>query len=70
LEKAAREEGSGWVRYEEEAEAVRKKIVRLRALRLAKEAADRAAIEEGTVAKKAATKKSVKSTEKTLPKLK
>jgi hypothetical protein len=67
LEKTAREDGSGWIRYEQEAEEVRKKTVRLRALRLAKEAADRAAIEERTVAKKTAAKKSIRSTEKSLP---
>ena len=39
LEKIAREHGSGWVNYEAEAEAVRKKTARLKALRLAKEAA-------------------------------
>ena len=58
LEKAAREDGSAWVRYEAEAEAVRKKTARLRALRLAKEAADKsAAVEERAVAKKAATRR-------------
>ena len=70
LEKAAREDGTAWVHYEQEAEAVRKKIVRLKALRLAKEAADRrAAVEEGAVAKKTTTKKSVRSTGQSLPSL-
>ena len=60
LEKIAREQGSGWVNYEAEAEAVRKKTARLKALRLAKEAADkRAAVDEGAVAKKMIRKKSV-----------
>ena len=58
LEKAAREDGTAWVYYEQEAEAVRKKTARLKALRLAKEAADRkAAVEEGAVAKTTTTKK-------------
>ena len=41
LEKAARESGKPGVHYEVEARAVREKIARLRALRLAKEAADK-----------------------------
>ena len=58
LEKIAREDGSGWVHYEAEAEAVRKKTARLRALRLAKEAADKsAAVEKSEVAKKSATRR-------------
>jgi hypothetical protein len=58
LEKIAREERSGWVHYEAEAEAIRKKTARLKALRLAKEAADkRAEAEGGAVAKKRSTKK-------------
>ena len=58
LEKAAREDGSAWVHYEAEAEAVRKKTARLRALRIAKEAADKsAAVEKSAVAKKSATRK-------------
>jgi hypothetical protein len=53
LEKAAREDGSAWVHYEAEAEATRKKTARLRALRIAKEAADAsAAVEKGAPAKK------------------
>jgi hypothetical protein len=60
LEKIAREHGSGWVNYEAEAEAVRKKTARLKALRLAKEAADkRTAVDDGAVAKKMIRKKSV-----------
>ena len=58
LEKAAREDGSAWVHYEAEAEVVRKKTARLRALRIAKEAADaRATAEESAVARKSATRK-------------
>lgn len=58
LEKAAREDGSGWVNYEAEAEAVRRKTARLKALRIAKEAADAsAAMEKSAVAKKPATKR-------------
>jgi hypothetical protein len=50
LEKAAREGGKGWVSYEAEAQAVREKTARLRALRMAKEAADQqhAAADEST----------------------
>ena len=58
LEKAAREDGSAWVHYEAEAEAVRKKTARLRALRIAKEAADKsAAVEKSAGAKKSATRR-------------
>jgi len=70
LEKAAREDGSAWVHYEAEAEAVRKKTARLRALRLAKEAADKsAAVEKSAVTKKAAIRRSrpVKSTGDSVP---
>jgi hypothetical protein len=63
LEKTARESGNSWVHYETEAKAVREKTARLKALRLAKEAADKAAAAaDGTVAKKPAVKRSVKST--------
>ena len=63
LEKTAREGGNSWVHYETEAKAVREKTARLRALRLAKEAADKAAAAgDGTVAKKPAAKRSAKST--------
>ena len=70
LEKAAREDGSAWVHYEAEAEAVRKKTARLRALRLAKEAADKsAAVEKGAVPKKAAARRmrSAKSARDSMP---
>ena len=70
LEKAAREDGSAWVHYEAEAEAVRKKTARLRALRLAKEAADKsAAVEKSAVTKKAAIRRTrpVKSTGDSVP---
>ena len=63
LEKAARERGNAWVNYEVEAKAIREKTARLRALRIAKETADKsAAVGEGPVLKKSVTKKSVKST--------
>jgi hypothetical protein len=70
LEKAAREDGSGWVHYEAEAEAVRKKTARLKALRIAKEAAEKsAAVEKNAAAKKPATKRTrlAKSTEDSVP---
>jgi hypothetical protein len=43
LEKAARETGNAGLHYEVEARAVREKIARLRALRIAKETADKSA---------------------------
>ena len=53
LEKAARETGNAGLHYEVEAKAVREKIARLRALRIAKEAADKsAAVCEGPALKK------------------
>ena len=59
LEKAARERGNAWVNYEVEAKAIREKTARLRALRIAKETADKsAAVGEGPVSKKSVTKKS------------
>ena len=70
LEKAAREDGSAWVHYEAEAEVVRKKTARLRALRIAKEAADKsAAVEKSAVAKKSATRRTrpVESTGDSVP---
>ena len=70
LEKAAREDGSAWVHYEAEAEVVRKKTARLRALRIAKEAADKsAAVEKSEGAKKSAkrTTRPAKSTEESVP---
>ena len=59
LEKAAREDANIRINYELEAKATREKIARLRALRLAKEAADKdAAAKAPTVPKKsAATRK-------------
>ena len=63
LEKAAREGGDTWVGYEAEAKAVREKTARLKALRLAKEAADKSSA--GAVvtapARKPAKKRAVKS---------
>ena len=63
LEKAAREGGNTWVGYEAEAKAMREKTARLKALRLAKEAADKsaAAVDESTAARKPATKRALKS---------
>jgi hypothetical protein len=52
LEKAARESGNAWTYYEVEAKAVREKTARLKALRIAKETADKSA----AVAKKSVTK--------------
>jgi len=46
LEKAARESGSAEARYEAEAQEVREKMARLRALRLAKEAAEGKPVEK------------------------
>ena len=43
LEKAARERGNAGVHYEVEAKAIREKTARLRALRIAKETADKSA---------------------------
>jgi hypothetical protein len=56
------------VNYEVEAKAIREKTARLRALRIAKETADKsAAVGEGPVSKKSVTKKSIKSTERLPP---
>lgn len=67
LEKAARERGSAGV-YEVEAKAIREKTARLRALRIAKETADKsAAVGEGAVLKKPVTKRSVKSIGESAP---
>jgi hypothetical protein len=52
LEKAAREDGKVRVHYEVEAKAVAEKTARLRALRLAKEAADKIAADKMPVASK------------------
>jgi hypothetical protein len=61
LEKAARETGNAGLHYEVEAEAVRVKIARLRALRIAKEAEEKSAALGGNVmSKRSVTKKSVK----------
>jgi hypothetical protein len=64
LEKAARETGgNAGLHYEVEAKAVREKIARLRALRMAKETADkRAAADDDVKPKKLVTKRSIKST--------
>jgi len=59
LEKAAREGGNTWVSYEAEAKAVREKTARLKALRIAKEAADKSAAV--AAARKPATKRALKS---------
>jgi hypothetical protein len=61
LEKAAREGENSWVGYEAEAKAVREKTARLKALRLAKEAADkRPAADENAVTRKPAPKRAAK----------
>jgi hypothetical protein len=60
LEKAARESGNTWVGYEAEAKAVREKTARLKALRIAKEAADKSAAAVAA-ARKPATKRALKS---------
>jgi hypothetical protein len=58
LEKAAREGGNGWVGYEAEAKAVREKTARLKALRIAKETADKCAVaDKSAVARKPAPKR-------------
>ena len=68
LEKAARERGNAGVHYEVEAKAIREKTARLRALRIAKETADKsAAVGEGAVLKKPVTKRSVKSIGESAP---
>jgi hypothetical protein len=69
LEKAARETGgNAGLRYEVEAKAVREKIARLRALRMAKEMADKnAAVSEDAKRTKSVTKRSVKSTAESAP---
>jgi hypothetical protein len=63
LEKAAREGGNSWAGYEAEAKAVREKTARLKALRIAKEAADKSAlaVDESVAARKLATKRAVRS---------
>ena len=68
LEKAARERGNAGVHYEVEAKAIREKTARLRALRIAKETADKsAAVGDGAVLKKPVTKRSVKSIGESTP---
>jgi len=68
LEKAARERGHAGVHYEVEAKAIREKTARLRALRIAKETADKsAAVGEGAVLKKPVKKRSVKSIGESAP---
>jgi hypothetical protein len=69
LEKAARETGgNAGLHYEVEAKAVREKIARLRALRMAKETADKnAAVSEDAKRTKSVTKRSVKSTAESAP---
>jgi hypothetical protein len=64
LEKAARETGgNAGLHYEVEAKAVREKIARLRALRMAKESADKsAAADEDVKPKKLLIRRSIKST--------
>lgn len=52
LEKAARETAIGGLHYEVEARAVREKIARLRALRIAKETEERSAALDGNVTSK------------------
>lgn len=67
-EKAARETGGAGLHYEVEARAVREKIARLRALRIAKETEDKsAALGEDVVRKRSVTKGSAKSTEESAP---
>jgi hypothetical protein len=68
LEKAARETGNAGLRYEVEARAVREKIARLRALRMAKATEEKsAALGEDVVWKKSVIKRSAKSTEESTP---
>jgi len=68
LEKAARERGNAGVHYEVEAKAIREKTARLRALRIAKETADKnEAVSEDAKRTKSATKRSVKSTAESAP---
>lgn len=68
LQKAAREGGNAGLHYEVAAKAVREKIARLRALRIAKEAEEKtAAPGEAVVRKKSVAKKSVKSPREPTP---
>jgi hypothetical protein len=57
LEKAAREGGNAGLHYEVEARAIREKIARLRALRIAKEAGEKSArLGEDVAGRKSVTK--------------
>jgi hypothetical protein len=68
LEKAAREGGNAGLHYVVAARAVREKIARLRALRIAKEADEKSAACGADVAgKKSVTKKSARSTRESTP---
>ncbi len=68
LQKAAREGGNAGLHYEVAARAVREKIARLRALRIAKEAEEKSAAPgEAGVRKKSVAKKSVKPTRESTP---
>lgn len=68
LEKAAREGGNAGLHYEVEARAIREKIARLRALRIAKEAEEKSvAPGEDVPRKKSVTKKSARSTRESTP---
>lgn len=68
LEKAAREGGNVGLHYEVEAKAIREKIARLRALRIAKEAEEKSAAPgEDVTGKKSVTKKSARSTGESTP---
>ena len=68
LQKAAREGGNAGLHYEVAARAVREKIARLRALRIAKEAELKSTTPgEDAVRKKSVAKKSVKSTRESTP---
>jgi hypothetical protein len=63
LQKAAREAGNTWAGYEAEAKAVREKTARLKALRIAKEAANKSAVavDESAAQPEPTTKRAVKS---------
>jgi hypothetical protein len=68
LEKAAREGGNAGLHYEVATRAVREKIARLRALRIAKEAEEKSAAPGAdAVSKKLVTKKSARSTRESTP---
>jgi hypothetical protein len=68
LEKAAREGGNAGLHYEVAAKAVREKIARLKALRIAKEAAEKSAAPDDAVAKKKPVRKTrIKSIRESAP---